>query len=166
MINTGPGKGKTTAALGAALRAAGQGLRVLIIQFIKGGSFYGELEALQKIPRIEIRPMGLGLIRGDADQDPHREAARLALDSARQEVTSGQWDLVVLDEICIALDYEFIEPGEVAAMIQARADELHLILTGRNCPEHVLALADTVSRIEDVRHHFASGVEAQPGIEY
>ncbi len=166
MVNTGPGKGKTTAALGAALRAAGQDLRVLIIQFIKGGGYYGELGALQNIPQIEIRPMGLGLIRPDADRGPHQEAARRALTAAREAVTSGQWDLVILDEICIALDLGFLEPDEVVALIEARADEVHLILTGRNCPEPVLAAADTISRIEEVRHHFASGVGAQKGIEF
>jgi cob(I)alamin adenosyltransferase len=166
LINTGPGKGKTTAALGAALRAAGQGLRVLIVQFIKGGGYYGELGALRNIPQIEIRPMGLGLIQPDEDLAPHQESARRALAAAREAVTSGQWDLVVLDEICVALDRGFFEPEEVVALIEARSEGVHLILTGRNCPEPVLAVADTISRIEEVRHHFASGVGAQKGIEF
>ncbi len=164
MVNTGPGKGKTTAALGAALRAAGQGRRVLIIQFIKGGGFYGELAVLEHLPRIEIRPMGLGLIAPGDDLGPHREAARRAWEAARAAV--HDWDLVILDEICIALDRGFVEPGEVIDLIRTRPPQVHLILTGRNCPEEVLAVADTVSRIEDVRHHLAAGVTAQPGIEY
>jgi len=164
MVNTGPGKGKTTAALGAALRAAGQGLRVLIIQFIKGGAFYGELGALENLPRIEIRPMGLGLIAPGDDLGPHRQAARRAWDAARAAVED--WDLVILDEICIALDRGFVRPEEVVDLIRTRPPRVHLILTGRNCPEEIIALADTVSRIEDVRHHLAAGVTAQAGVEY
>ena len=166
MVNTGPGKGKTTAALGAAVRAAGQGLSVIIIQFIKGDGRTGELKTLSAMPGLEIRQLGRGMVSRSKDLSRDREQARRAWDESRAAVSSGAYDLVVLDEICVALHFGFLEPGEVVEMIESRPPELHLILTGRHCPEEVLAAADTVTRMEALKHHFDSGIKAQPGIEF
>lgn len=166
MINTGRGKGKTTAALGQALRAAGQGLRVLIIQFIKGGSDYGELTGVGYLPGVEIRPTGLGLIKEGEDLEPHRRQARQGWDMARREVASGHWDMVILDEICVAMKRGFVELDEVIELIDHKPPALHLVLTGRYCPERLFGLADTVTVMDEVKHHMADGVEAQPGVEF
>lgn len=166
MVNTGHGKGKTTAALGMALRGAGHGLRTLIIQFIKSGQGYGEMEAIKLLPGVEIRATGLGLIDPEDDLGPHRKVARQGWAMAKQEVLSGQWDLVVLDEINNAMQRGFISPREVAELIQSRPPALHLLLTGRSCPPEIQDLADLVTVMEPRRHHARAGVPAQPGVEY
>lgn len=165
-INTGLGKGKTTAALGAALRASGQGLKVLIIQFIKSDWPTGELEAIRRLPGLEIRPMGLGLITQGEKIDPHRLKARQAWDMAVKEIRSGAWDMVVLDEGCQALHWGFVDEGEMAGLIRTKPPAMHLILTGRHCPPRIMDLADTVTRMELVKHHMAAGVDSQAGVEF
>lgn len=166
MVNTGRGKGKTTAALGLALRGVGHGLRTLIVQFIKSGQGYGEIEAVRLLPGVEMRATGLGLIGEHDDLEPHRQAARRGWDMAHREVLSGGWDLVVLDEINNAMQRGFVSPAEVAELIKAKPPALHLLLTGRFCPPEIQALADTVTVMEPKRHHAQAGVPAQPGIEY
>ena len=165
MINTGHGKGKTTAALGAVLRAAGQGFSALILQFIKSGGTYGELKGLDYLPGVEIRSLGEGLIL-DGELDPHREAAFEAWDEARQEVLSGSWDLIVLDELCIAMKYGFVSLEEVVDLIKNKPQELILIITGRYCPEELFEYADTVTEMKAVKHHAKTGRKSQAGIEY
>ncbi|MCB2189131.1 MAG: cob(I)yrinic acid a,c-diamide adenosyltransferase [Deltaproteobacteria bacterium] len=167
MIITGRGKGKTTAALGQAFRAHGQGLRVLMLQFIKGARAYGELASAALLPRLSLRPRGLGLIgKSPADLAPHRDAARQAWEEARREVMSGDWDLVILDEIFLAVQRGFVTPAEVGGLMAAKPPDLHLILTGRGCPEELYAQADLVSEIQEVKHHYHSGVPSQAGVEY
>ena len=166
MILTGDGKGKTTSALGAALRASGQGLKVLIVQFIKGGRNYGELTALAEVTGVEIRPMGLGLIRKQDDLAPHREKARQAWDLAREEAACGKWDMLILDEVFAALSRGFVGREELADLIGQKPRALHLILTGRGCPDELLAKADMVTRMEPVKHHLKGGIKARRGIEY
>ena len=165
IVNTGPGKGKTTAAVGAALRAAGTGKHVLFLQFIKAKAS-GELVALEKFDTIKVRQMGHGFILKNNPKPEDREKARQAFKTASDEIISGNWDLVVLDEICIALHYKLVEPQEILSLIKSRPADLHLILTGRNCPEEVLEAADTVTRMEAVRHHYDKGVKSQEGIEF
>ena len=166
LINTGKGKGKTTAALGQALRASGQGMAVLIIQFIKGRRSYGELESLKKCGRIELRPTGLGLIKDGEDLEPHRKAARQGWDMAQSEVAGGKWDMVVLDEIWVAVKRGFVAAEEVADLIKNKPPVLHLVLTGRHCPEAFYDLADMVTLMQAVKHHMDAGVEAQRGMEF
>lgn len=165
MINTGHGKGKTTAALGAVLRAVGQGLSALILQFIKSGDGYGELEGLSYLPGVEIRSRGLGLI-GDDELSPHRDAALKAWDEAKQEVLSGRWDLIVLDELCIAMKYGFVTLEDAVGLIKAKPEELILIITGRYCPKKLFDHADTVTEMKAIKHHMATGRESQAGVEY
>jgi cob(I)alamin adenosyltransferase len=166
MINTGHGKGKTTAALGAVLRAAGRGLKVLVLQFLKEPGDYGELAGVGFLPGAEIRTRGLGLIEDGDDQGPHRAAAARAWREARREVLSGGWDLVVLDELCVALHFGFVPTEEVVELMHAKPPALILFITGRYCPEELFAHADTVTRMQAVKHHLGAGLESQPGVEY
>ena len=166
LVNTGRGKGKTTAALGAALRAVGQGWRVLMIQFIKANTDTGEYRAAGSLDGLEIRTLGLGLIRQGADLEPHRAKAREAWEKARAEALSGRWDMLILDEIMAAMGRGFLEPAELASLIRERPADLVLILTGRNCPPEIADLADTVTDMRMVKHHAAAGRMAAPGVEY
>jgi cob(I)alamin adenosyltransferase len=167
MIFTGQGKGKTTAALGAALRATGNGLKVLMIQFIKGGRSYGELVAAESLTGLEIRPRGLGLIgRGGGDLTPHRRAARAAWQEAGEELASGRWDMLILDEVFAALNRGFITREELSQFIHDRPAGPHLVLTGRDCPPELQREADLVTEMRAVKHHLESGCPAQEGIEF
>ena len=165
IVNTGPGKGKTTAALGASLRAVGRGLRVLVVQFVKNMDT-GELRAAEHLPGLVIRQMGRGRIMGREPGEKHRLAAREAWDFASRAVESGEYGLVVLDEIFAAMKYGFVEIGEVLGLLRNRPQTLHLILTGRNCPAEIMDQADTVTVMEAVKHHLHSGITSQAGIEY
>jgi cob(I)alamin adenosyltransferase len=168
IVNTGNGKGKTTAAMGMALRAWGQGLKILMLQFIKGGSSYGELKAAEKMPGFEIMVMGEGFIR-DAEGDKmagHRQAAREALARAREEITSGRWDMIILDEINYAVGFGLVSEEEVLELIEMKPPILHLVLTGRNATERVIEKADLVTEMREIKHPYASGIKAQKGVEF
>ncbi|KMY68223.1 hypothetical protein AAU61_00410 [Desulfocarbo indianensis] len=165
MINTGHGKGKTTAALGAVLRAAGQGLSCLVLQFIKSDGGYGEIKSLSRLPGVETRSLGLGLM-GKGDLTPHREAARDAWRQAQDAVRSGAWDLIVLDELCIAMRHGFVSLEEVVELIKAKPAELILIITGRDCPPELFAHADAVTEMKMIKHHLNAGISSQAGVEY
>lgn len=171
LVNTGPGKGKTSAAMGVALRAWGQGLRVGIIQFIKSKDReYGELKALKQLgDRIEVFTLGAGFVRYGQENSKHathREIAQEAFKLAEQKVLSAEYDLIVLDEINYALGMELIEASQVENLIKNKPKSLHLILTGRNAPTEIIALADSVTYMEEVKHHYKNGIGAQVGIEY
>ena len=165
MVNTGPGKGKTTAALGTALRAAGRGLKVMILQFIKGRET-GEFKSIELLPNVEYRQFGRGMIRSRSDTSVDEELARNAWKECQTAVLSKKYDLVILDEICLALHYGFLNTSEVVAFLRAKPEQVHIIITGRYCPPEVLAVADTVTQMEMVKHHYSNGVKAIPGIEY
>ncbi|KAA6463318.1 cob(I)yrinic acid a,c-diamide adenosyltransferase [Acidobacteria bacterium AB60] len=169
LINTGPGKGKTTAALGTALRAAGNGMRVLVLQFLKGSWHYGELDSIATFgENFVIRQMGRGFVKvGGAETDP--EDIRLveaAWDEARAAILSGDWDLVVLDEINYAIGYGMLDPAQVAETLRARPEMVNVILTGRNAHPSLVELADTVTEMREVKHAYQKGILAQRGIEY
>ena len=169
IVNTGPGKGKTTAAMGTALRAVGQGMKVLMLQFLKGSWHYGELDAVKAFgDRFVMRQMGRGFVKvGGAETDP--EDVRLvgeAWREAEQAIASGQWDLVVLDEINYAISYGMLDPAKVVAVLRNRPEMVHVILTGRNAHPSVVELADTVTEMRQVKHAYEKGVMAQRGIEY
>ena len=138
LVNTGNGKGKTTAALGVVLRAVGQGFKVLILQFIKSGNGYGELAGLAKLgDQVEIRSMGKGFIYykrdevGEAELSRHKEAAQVAWRTLVEEVNSDKWDLIVMDEINNAINYELIDVHSVVEMLKNKPKRLHVVLTGR-----------------------------------
>jgi len=177
LINTGPGKGKTSAALGTALRAAGNGMRVLILQFLKGSWHYGELDAIAALgealgtkedPAIQIRQMGRGFVKiGGAETDP--EDIRMVEEAwaeAAAAILSGDWDLVVLDEINYAIGYKMLAPEKVADTLRNKPEMTHVILTGRNAHPLLVELADTVTEMREVKHAYQKGILAQRGIEF
>ena len=170
IVNTGPGKGKTTAALGTAFRAVGQGLRVLMVQFLKGSWHYGELDAAKMLgdERIKILPMGRGFVKVGAEK-PDPEDVRLvqeAWDFARENLGSGKYDLVILDEINYAISYKMLDPEIVVEALKGKPEMVHVILTGRNAHPSIVACADLVTEMREVKHPFQSGISAQRGIEY
>ena len=169
MVNTGPGKGKTTAAMGTALRAVGSGLRVLMLQFLKGSWHYGELDAVEAFgDRFVIRQMGRGFVKvGGAETDP--EDIRLVEEcwkEAEAAIGSGEWDLVVLDEINYAIAYKMLDVEKVVEALQHKPEMVHVILTGRSAHPTILELADTVTEMREVKHAYQKGIQAQRGIEY
>lgn len=168
IVNTGNGKGKTTAALGLALRAVGQGLKVTMIQFIKGGWKYGELKAPEYLPGFTIRPMGKGFVGvGGKEPDPADRALALeTLAAGREAVTSGNYDMVILDEVNCAVSLGLIPVGELLGLIKDKPAEVHLVLTGRGADEAVIEAADLVTEMREIKHPFKTGVKAQKGVEF
>jgi cob(I)alamin adenosyltransferase len=166
-VYTGDGKGKTTAALGLALRAWGHGARVLVIQFMKGRINYGELAAARRLPGFDIEQYGRETFvdRGEpAAEDV--ALAREALARARQVVAENAYDLVVLDEVNVAADYGLVETKEILDLIAARPPEMELVLTGRDAPAAFVDAADLVSEVKETKHHYRVGVAARKGIEF
>lgn len=169
LINTGPGKGKTTAALGTAFRAAGNGMRVLVLQFLKGSWHYGELDSAAVMGKdFVIRQMGRGFVKvGGAETDPEDlRMVEQAWAEAEAAIDSGEWDLVVLDEINYAIGYKMLDPERVAEVLRRRPEMLHVILTGRNAHPVLVEIADTVTEMREVKHAYQKGVLAQRGIEF
>ncbi len=168
MVYTGNGKGKTTAALGMALRAWGQGMKVLMMQFIKGDRTYGELLASSGMEGLEIRPLGEGFVAGSGDREMenHHKAARAALAEARRELESGRWDMVILDEIIYAVGFNLLEEKDLLDIIDIKPPATHLVLTGRNAPGSLTDRADLVTEVKEIKHHYSRGVKAQKGVEY
>ncbi len=169
VVNTGPGKGKTTAALGTAFRAAGNGMRVLVLQFLKGSWHYGELDAAKTMgPDFVIRQMGRGFVKvGGAETDPEDlRMVESAWEQSAEAILSGEWDLVVLDEINYAIGYKMLDAEKVAEVLRGRPEMVHVILTGRNAPAVLVELADTVTEMREVKHAYQRGILAQRGIEF
>ena len=169
IVNTGPGKGKTTAAMGTALRAVGNGMKVLMLQFLKGSWHYGELDAVKAFgDKFIMKQMGRGFVKvGGPETDP--EDIRLveeAWQEAQQAINSGQWDLVILDEINYAISYGMLDPAKVVETLKRKPEQMHVILTGRNAHPTIVELADTVTEMKQVKHAYEKGVMAQRGIEY
>jgi len=169
IVNTGPGKGKTTAAMGTALRAVGQGMKVLMLQFLKGSWHYGELDAVKSFgDNFVMKQMGRGFVKvGGAEPDPEDvKMVEEAWNESREAILSGQWDLVILDEINYAISYGMLDPAKVAEALKQKPEMVHVILTGRNAHPTIVELADTVTEMRQVKHAYEKGVEAQRGIEY
>lgn len=177
VINTGPGKGKTTAALGTAMRAAGNGMSVLILQFLKGSWHYGELDAAAALNAASgsnatqsfvIKQLGRGFVKvGGAETDPEDiRLVKAAWDEAASAILSGEWDMVVLDEINYAIGYKMLDPEMVAEVLRRKPAMVHVILTGRNAHPLLVELADTVTEMREVKHAYQRGILAQRGIEY
>jgi cob(I)alamin adenosyltransferase len=179
LINMGPGKGKTTAALGTALRAAGNGMSVLILQFLKGSWHYGELDAARVLNNATspstptaapfvIKQLGRGFVKvGGAETDPEDiRLVQAAWDEAAAAILSGDWDLVVLDEINYAIAYHMLAPETVADLLRRKPEMTHVILTGRNAHPLLVELADTVTEMREIKHAYSRGILAQRGIEF
>jgi len=167
MVYTGNGKGKTTAALGLAMRAMGHGKKVYFLQFMKGSKNYGEVRLASSLPLLTLIQSGLEtfVIKGSPSEEDLR-LARQGLDAAKEAVMSGEYELVVLDEINVALDYNLIPLDEVLDLLRNKPVSLDLVLTGRYVPPQVLERADLISEVQEVKHHYSSGVQAREGIEY
>jgi len=170
IVYTGDGKGKTTAALGMALRAAGHGNKTAIVQFIKSDWPYGEKESLKKLaPEVTMVTLGagcIGIMDDDKPLDEHRRAAQEALQKACEIILSDQYDIVVLDEINIAPSLGLIEVDDIINLIKNRPDRTNLVLTGRNAPEKVIELADLVTEMREIKHPFRQGQLSRKGIDH
>lgn len=168
LVFTGDGKGKTTAALGLAFRAAGHGLRVLVLQFVKGGQKTGELAAALAHPAFEIRQCGLGFL--PAEESPqfpaHREAAVAALRAADAALLAGGHDVVVLDELCLAVARNLVTEASALAVVGHARPGTVLVLTGRGATPGLVAAADTVTEMRPCKHGRQAGIEAQRGVEF
>lgn len=169
LVLTGNGKGKTTAALGTALRAAGYGLKVAIIQFIKGTWHYGEIDAVARLPQIELHRSGAGFykIMGDSlPEEVHRKAAREGLELAREKMKSGRYALVILDEINNAVHTGLLPLADVLALVDEKPEAVDLMLTGRDAAPELVERADLVTEMREIKHPFQKGLLAKKGIDY
>ncbi len=168
IVHTGDGKGKTTAALGVAFRAAGNGMNVAIIQFIKGKWSYGELKAAKQVtPPIEICPMGEGFTWDTQNRARDIERAREAWNLCKEKVMSGKYDVVVFDEINYVIDYDYLPADEVVSFLRGKPEMVHVILTGRNAKQELIDAADLVTEMREIKHPFKEqGILAQRGIEF
>ncbi len=167
IVITGDGKGKTTSALGTALRSAGHGMKSFMIQFIKDQESGEHLSQRLLSPYLEIIRCGKGFVRKEkGDLQIHIDAARKGLSLAREKMESGDYDLIILDEIFPALSLGLIPLGEVLSLLKGKPKEIHLILTGRGAPPEIIELADTVSEVKEIKHAFRKGFKAQKGIEF
>jgi cob(I)alamin adenosyltransferase len=164
-VYTGDGKGKTTAALGLALRAAGHGMRTYIGQFMKG-QHYGELDALRDHPFITIEQYGdIACIRREDVTPEHVAQAQRGLDRAREVMLSGDYDIVVLDEVNVTIWFGLLPVEDVLALLDERPTHLELILTGRRAPDELIERADLVTEMRELKHYYEHGVQARKGIE-
>lgn len=168
MLYTGNGKGKTTAALGQVLRAAGHGFKVAIIQFIKNVKNTGEIKAAKKIfaDHLEIYPMGTGFTWDAKDMDELRSAAEKGWTLAREKILSGSYSMVILDELTYALNYGLLDQDAVLDFLKQKPEKLHIIITGRDASDKLIALADLVTEMREIKHPYQHGVKARKGIEY
>lgn len=169
LIFTGDGKGKTTAALGMALRASGHGMRVKIVQFVKSETNTGEYAAVKKLDTVEVVQSGMGFVpaAGHPDFPLHQSAARRALEIAAEAIYSNSYDMIILDEICNAVGKKLIPESDVAAIIKsAAAGSLYLVLTGRDASDGLIALADTVTVMQCRKHALQENISAQKGVEF
>ncbi|WP_330084473.1 cob(I)yrinic acid a,c-diamide adenosyltransferase [Methylocystis iwaonis] len=171
MVHTGPGKGKSTAAFGLALRALGHGWKVGVVQFGKGGWRSGEREMLEKLGQVSLgqvswHTLGEGFTWETQDRARDEAAARRAWETACKLMDDPEIRLLVLDELNISLRYEHLPLSEVVERLAARRDDLHVVVTGRNAKPEMIAAADLVTEMTLVKHHFAAGVKAQEGIEF
>ena len=167
IVYTGSGKGKTTAALGQAMRAAGQDFRVCLIQFVKGGWKTGESRAAVYLAdRLEFHSLGRGFIRLEEAPEKDREAALNAWAFAKEKINSGKYEMVILDELTYLIKYKILTAPEVVAALTGRPSDLHVVVTGRDAPDELVEAADLVTEMKEVKHPHHIGVKAQKGIEY
>jgi len=170
VVITGNGKGKTTAAMGMVLRATGHGMKSCIVQFMKGDLYSGEWDGVKRLGElVELHATGKGFcgIRGNPySREEHRANAQAAIALAREKMLSRVFDLIVLDEINNALKHRLVDLDQVLALLDARPERLHLVLTGRNAMPEIIERADTVSEVNEVKHAYRQQIEPQPGIDY
>lgn len=166
-VFTGDGKGKTTAALGVALRASGHGLKVFIVYFMKGSFPYGEQKALSQLPGISFAKFGLeSFVDPDNVTEAEREQARQGLQKAKEVIFSNKYDIVILDEINLAAAWNLVDIDEVVKLVKEKPARVELILTGRHADDRLVELADLVTEMTKVKHPYDKGISARKGIDY
>ncbi|MGJ4746980.1 cob(I)yrinic acid a,c-diamide adenosyltransferase [Leptospira sp. SA-E8] len=166
LVFTGPGKGKTTAALGILFRALGRGMKCGVVQFLKGKWETGERKFAKTIADLDFHVMGLGFTWESDDLDRDKKAARSAWERSCEMIFSENYKILILDEITYAFHYGWLTPEEVSEVLSKKPEDLHIILTGRNCPGLLTDMADLVSHIESPKHPYKNGIPAQLGIDY
>ena len=167
MVHTGKGKGKSTAAFGLVIRAMGNGMRVGVVQFVKGKWQTGERDILENFPdRVTIRTMGEGFTWDTQDRQRDIAAAKAAWQVSCEMIADESYDLILLDELNIVLRYNYLPLAEIVQALDARRDDLHVVVTGRNAKDELIEAADLVTEMLEVKHHFKAGVKAQTGIEF
>ena len=170
VVLTGNGKGKTTSAMGMALRAAGHRLKVCIIQFMKGDLYSGEWDGVKLLgDRVEMHTTGMGFcgIQGNPySHAEHRASAQAAIELARDKIQSGDYDIVVLDEINNALQLKLVDLDQVLGLVRSKPKLMHMVLTGRDAHADLVDLADTVSEVCEIKHAYRAGIKARKGVDY
>jgi len=170
LVYTGNGKGKTTAALGLCVRAVGYKWRICLVQFVKGSWKYGELKGIKSLePWVELHVVGegfVGIIDDTKDISIHQQAAREGLVLAIEKMRSGNFPLVILDELNVALSLNLVSREDVEDLLKAQGKEQNLVITGRNAPDWLIERADLVTEMKEIKHPFQSGIEAQKGIDW
>ena len=170
VVITGNGKGKTTSALGMALRASGHGMKVCIIQFMKGDLYAGEWDGIRQLGgNVELHVTGkgfCGILGNPYPWSEHRANAQDAIDLAREKISSGAYDMLILDEINNALKLKLVDLEQLLEVLEQKPALMHLILTGRDAHPEVIEIADTVSEIVEVKHAYRKDIEPQPGVDY
>ena len=170
VVYTGNGKGKTTAALGMCVRAAGYKWNICLIQFVKGSWKYGELKGVRMLePHLELHTVGegfVGIVDDTKDFSEHREAARKGVELAIDKIKSGQYQLVILDELNVALELGLVTQEEVEAILDARGEKQHLVITGRDAADWLIEKADLVTEMTEIKHPYQKGILAQKGIDW
>ncbi len=170
IVYTGNGKGKTTAALGMCIRAAGYGKKIKILQFVKGSWKYGELKGIKLLSEfVEMEQVGegfVGIIDDNKDRQVHEAAARKGLEDAAAVIHSGRYDIVILDELNVAVDLKLIALESVLDLVRNKPAQLHLVITGRHAAPELIELADLVTEMREIKHPFQQGILAQKAIDW
>ncbi len=170
LVYTGNGKGKTTASLGMCVRAVGYDWRVCLIQFVKGSWKYGELKGIKRLaPNVELHTVGegfVGIVDDNKEFEEHREAAKKGVAFAKETILSGNFPLVILDELNVAIDLGLVTDEEMEELIAACGDKQHLVITGRGARDWLIEKADLVTEMKEVKHPYQKGILAQKGIDW
>lgn len=170
IVYTGNGKGKTTAALGLALRASGYDKKICMIQFIKGSWHYGEMDSTKKLePGFEMVAVGkgfVGIIDDKSPREDHEKVAKEAIEISNEKIQSRKYDIVILDEINYAVNLNLISVDDVLKLIKAKPDDVDLVLTGNYAKEEVIEIADLVTEMREIKHPFQKGIKAKKGIDF
>ena len=170
IVYTGNGKGKTTAALGMALRAVGYNHKICLIQFIKGSWPYGEMESAKRLaPELELIIVGkgfVGIIDDKSPREDHVKIAKEAIKISKEKIQSGSYNIVILDEVNYAINLGLIELDEIIELIKSKPENLNLVLTGNHAKDEIIELADLVTEMKEIKHPFKSGIKAKKGIDF
>lgn len=170
VVYTGNGKGKTTAAMGMCVRAVGYNWKICLIQFVKGSWKYGELKGIKRLePNVELHVIGegfVGIVDDNKDIEEHRQAAKKGIDLAVEKISSGAYQLVILDELNVALDLGLVSDEDVRRVLDARGEKQHLVITGRNAADWLQDEADLVTEMVEIKHPYQKGILAQKGVDW